>query len=131
MSASLTFALEDKIFWFSSTFSHPYFIMIDLTLKSPSSASLISIYILGLGQRGRCYFCAACPNRKIYLEIRNAKGGQFVSVDDVFIFVITEILLKFVKKETTYVRAPNSMKDFCLWDISWKKNVNIEFAPSF
>ena len=38
----------------------------------PSSALLISRYILRLGQRGRCCFCAACPNRKMYNEIRRA-----------------------------------------------------------
>ena len=31
--------------------------------------------ILGLGQRGRCCFCAACSNRKMYLEIRSANEG--------------------------------------------------------
>ena len=41
-------------------------------LKGHSSAFLISRYILRLGQGGRCCFCAACPNRKMYLEIRNA-----------------------------------------------------------
>ena len=46
-----------------------------LELKSLSSALLISRYILGLGQRGRCCFCAACPNRKMYLEIRSADEG--------------------------------------------------------
>ena len=44
-------------------------------LKSLSSALLISRYILGLEQRGRCCFCAACPNRKMYLEIRSANEG--------------------------------------------------------
>ena len=33
----------------------------------------------GLGQRGRCCFCAACPNRKMYLEIRKAYEGLFRS----------------------------------------------------
>ena len=41
-------------------------------LKSLSSALLISRYILGLGQRGRCCFCTACPDHKMYLEIRSA-----------------------------------------------------------
>ena len=45
------------------------------TLKSLSSALLISRYILGLGQHERCCFFAACPNRKMYLEIRNANEG--------------------------------------------------------
>ena len=40
--------------------------------KALSSASLISRYFLRLGQYGRCCFCAACPNRKMYLEIRRA-----------------------------------------------------------
>ena len=44
-------------------------------LKSYSSALLISRYILRWGQRGRCCFCAACPNRKMYLEIRSADKG--------------------------------------------------------
>ena len=44
-------------------------------INSLSSALLISRYILGLGQRGRCCFCAACPNRKMYLEIRSADDG--------------------------------------------------------
>ena len=46
-------------------------------LKSRSSALLISRYILRLGQRGRCCFCAARPNRKMYLEIRNADEVAF------------------------------------------------------
>ena len=29
------------------------------------------------GQRGRCCFCAACPNRKMYLEIRGVDEGLF------------------------------------------------------
>ena len=45
--------------------------------KSPLSVILISRYILGLGQRGRCCFCAACPHRKMYLEIRNENEGAF------------------------------------------------------
>ena len=44
-------------------------------LKSLSSALLISRYILGLGQRGHCCFCATCPNRKMYLEIWSANEG--------------------------------------------------------
>ena len=48
-----------------------------VNLKSPSSALLISRYILRLEQRGRCCFCAACPNRKMYLEIRKADEGLF------------------------------------------------------
>ena len=47
-------------------------------LKPPSSASLISRYILRLGQRGRCCFFAACPNRKMYLETREADEGIFI-----------------------------------------------------
>ena len=43
--------------------------------KSHSYALLISRYILGIEQRGRCCFCAACPNRKMYLEIRSADEG--------------------------------------------------------
>ena len=46
-------------------------------LKSHSSAFLISRYILRLGQRRRCCFCAACPNPKMYLEIRSADEGAF------------------------------------------------------
>ena len=46
-------------------------------LKSLSSAYLISRYILGLGQRARCCFCAACPNRKMYIEIRNYSKSLF------------------------------------------------------
>ena len=34
----------------------------DERLKAPSSAPLISRYILRLGQRRRCCSCAACPN---------------------------------------------------------------------
>ena len=44
-------------------------------LKSHSSALLISRYILRLGQLGRCCFRAACPNRKMYLEIRSPDEG--------------------------------------------------------
>ena len=49
-------------------------VCIRLWIKSHSSALLISRsrYILRLGQRERCCFCAACPNRKMYLEIRSA-----------------------------------------------------------
>ena len=46
--------------------------------KSLSCALLISRYVLRLGQRGRCCFCAACPNRKMYLEIRTAKEGAYI-----------------------------------------------------
>ena len=56
-----------------------------INLKGSSFALLISRYILGLGQRGRCCFCAACPNRKMYLEIRSANEGAYISV-----FSITE-----------------------------------------
>ena len=45
-----------------------YSFLLIFLLKSLSSALLFSRYILGLGQRGRCCFCAACPNRKIYSE---------------------------------------------------------------
>ena len=48
------------------------FIVGCLGLKSHSSALLNSRYILRLGQRGRRCFCAAFPNRKMYLEIRSA-----------------------------------------------------------
>ena len=44
-------------------------------LKAPSSAPLISRYILRLGQRGHCCFCATCPNRKMYLGISEADEG--------------------------------------------------------
>ena len=47
------------------------------TLKSLSSVLLISRYILGLGQCGRCCFCAACLNHKMCLEIRSANEGAF------------------------------------------------------
>ena len=69
------------VFCFLNCCSVHYFLMIckflgvvaeENSLKSLSSAFLFSRYILGLGQRGRCYFCASCPNRKMYLEIRNA-----------------------------------------------------------
>ena len=53
------------------------FIVGCLGLKSHSSALLNSRYILRLGQRGRRCFCAAFPNRKMYLEIRNADEGAF------------------------------------------------------
>ena len=52
-----------------STFQYRY--------KSLSTAFLISRYILGLGQRRRCCFCAACPIRKMYLEIRSANEGAY------------------------------------------------------
>ena len=45
--------------------------------KSLLSALLITRYILRLGQRGRCCFCDACPNRKMYLEIRCANERAF------------------------------------------------------
>ena len=44
-------------------------------IKSPSYDLLISSYIVGLRQRGRCCFSAACPNRKMYLDIRSADEG--------------------------------------------------------
>ena len=50
---------------------------ISLIMVVLSSAHLISRYILQLGQRGRCCFCDACPNRKMYLEIRRADEGLF------------------------------------------------------
>ena len=49
------------------------------SLKSHSSALLISRYILRLGQRGLCCFCGACPNRKMYLEIRSADDFKILS----------------------------------------------------
>ena len=52
-------------------------VMVGQHFKSLSSALLISRYILGLGQRERCCFSAACPNRKMHLEIRNADEGAF------------------------------------------------------
>ena len=48
---------------------------ISARLKSHSSAFLISRYILPLGQRGRYCFCAACSNRKMYLEMKSANEG--------------------------------------------------------
>ena len=45
--------------------------------RAPSSALLISRYILQLWQRRRCCFCAACSNRKMYLEIRGADGRLY------------------------------------------------------
>ena len=48
--------------------------------KSHSFALLISRYILRLGQRGRCCFCTAYLNRKMYLEIRNADEGALIAV---------------------------------------------------
>ena len=45
--------------------------------KAPSSAFLISRYVLRLGQRGRCCFSAACLNRKMYLGIRNTDEAIF------------------------------------------------------
>ena len=54
-----------------------YFFYYLYSLKSLSSALLISRYILGLGQHGRCCFCAAYPNHKMYLEIRSADEGAF------------------------------------------------------
>ena len=33
--------------------------------------------ILGLGQRGRCCFCAGCHDRKMYLDNINADEGPF------------------------------------------------------
>ena len=56
--------------------------------KAPSSASLVSRYILRLGQRRRCCFCTACPNRKMYLEIKSANEGALRC------FRINGILLK-------------------------------------
>ena len=47
------------------------------SLKSHSSVLLISRYILRLRQRGRCCFCAACPNCKMYLEIKSADERLF------------------------------------------------------
>ena len=53
---------------FSGVKVRPFFYQID-EIKAPSSASLISRYILRLGQRGCCCFCAACLNSKMYSEI--------------------------------------------------------------
>ena len=41
-------------------------------LKAPSSALLISRYILRLGQAAQKQQCPCCPNPKMYLEIRRA-----------------------------------------------------------
>ena len=49
----------------------------DLTLKSPSSAPLLSKYILRLGQSAQKQQRPLCPNRKMYLEIRGADEGFF------------------------------------------------------
>ena len=54
-------------------------------LKAPSSASLISRYILRLEQRGCCCFCAASHNFKMYLEIREADEGLFKNLSSVLL----------------------------------------------
>ena len=59
--------LSNKIPWLR-------ILIIRHSLKEPFIC-LISRYILRSGQRGRCCFCAACPNRKMYLDIRNADEG--------------------------------------------------------
>ena len=43
-----------------------------LQLKAPSSAFLISRYILRLGQAAQKQQRPRCPNRKMYIEIRRA-----------------------------------------------------------
>ena len=48
-------------------------------LKGFSSALLISRYILGLGQRGHCCFCAACPNRRCILRLEEQTKGFLLS----------------------------------------------------
>ena len=52
------------------------------SLKALSSASLISRYILRLGPRGRCCLCAASPNDKMYLDIREADEWLFIIKSD-------------------------------------------------
>ena len=52
----------------------------DLTLKSPSSAPLLSKYILRLGQSAQKQQRPLCPNRKMYLEIREADEGALTII---------------------------------------------------
>ena len=43
---------------------------------------------MGLGQRGRCCLCAACPNHKRYLEIRSANKKAFRPLDSRLSFIL-------------------------------------------
>ena len=65
----LTFKISE---YFSRSFSVQINSDGSMRLNAPSSASLIPRYILQLGQRGRCCFCANC---KIYLELKGADEG--------------------------------------------------------
>ena len=47
-------------------------------LESLSSASLISRYILRLMQAAQKHLRPRCPNRKMYLGIRQADEGSFL-----------------------------------------------------
>ena len=78
-----------------------------LQLKAPSSAFLISRYILRLGQRGRCCFCAACPNCKMYLEIRSANEGALKAPS--FALLISRYILRLwqAAKKQQRPRCPN------------------------
>ena len=65
--------LQKSIFAERTVRKFPNYLTLLERLQSHLSAFLIiSRYILRLGQRGRCCFCAACPNCKMYLEIMNA-----------------------------------------------------------
>ena len=75
---------------------------------APSFALLISRYILPLGQRGWCCFCAACPNRKMYLEIRSANEGALRSIlksEEEINASLTRIIDKFRRKRCQSVNS--------------------------
>ena len=82
--------------------SHRIFI---IRLKSLSSVLLISRYILGLGQRGCCCFCAACPNRKMYLEIRSANKGALRGSSVRILFFLIHSIFHLASKAVKRIRG--------------------------
>ena len=77
-----------------------------LGIKSLSSVLLISTYILGLVQRGRYCFCAACTNSKMYLEIRSANEGA-LSLSITMLLALSE---QFCNKKPREVRRFDKSK---------------------
>ena len=71
--------IQYRLCWNSlvRNFSNRCKISIRAWLKSLSSVPLISRYILRLGQAAQKQQCPRCPNRKMYLEIRDADEGAF------------------------------------------------------
>ena len=77
-------------------------------LHVTKSALLISRCILWLGQRGHCCFCAACPNRKMYLEIRSADEGGLKSINVSY----DNILMKIISERNDFILDQLALRAF-------------------